>query len=107
MKTGTAAANAAYSLELQALAQAAGQPAPTQALELAPVPPETCEAVLGALAEIEPEGAADLRRLWPGAEMGRLLRDVETWWVAGGCRADKEACRTYLRQLMQAQSPGN
>jgi poly(A) polymerase len=32
----------------------------------------------------------------PGPEVGRLLRAVRTWWMAGGCIADAEACRAEL-----------
>jgi poly(A) polymerase len=32
----------------------------------------------------------------PGPAMGKLLRDVRKWWLAGGCRADAAACRAEL-----------
>ena len=33
----------------------------------------------------------------PGPAMGGLLRHVRDWWLAGGCRADADACRAELR----------
>jgi poly(A) polymerase/tRNA nucleotidyltransferase (CCA-adding enzyme) len=32
----------------------------------------------------------------PGPQVGRLLRAVRDWWLAGGCVADAHACRTEL-----------
>lgn len=32
----------------------------------------------------------------PGPEVGRALRAVRAWWLAGGCTADAEACRAEL-----------
>ncbi len=32
----------------------------------------------------------------PGPEVGRLLRAVREWWLAGGCVADAAACRAEL-----------
>lgn len=32
----------------------------------------------------------------PGPEIGQLLRQVRSWWQAGGCRADAPACRDAL-----------
>ncbi len=32
----------------------------------------------------------------PGPEVGRLLRAVRDWWLAGGCVADAKACRGEL-----------
>ena len=32
----------------------------------------------------------------PGPEMGALLRTTRDWWLAGGCRADRAACRAEL-----------
>lgn len=32
----------------------------------------------------------------PGPEVGRLLREVQAWWRAGGCAADAAACRAEL-----------
>lgn len=31
-----------------------------------------------------------------GPELGRALREVRAWWLAGGCTADAEACRAEL-----------
>jgi hypothetical protein len=31
-----------------------------------------------------------------GPGIGALLRDVRAWWLAGGCVADKDACRAEL-----------
>ncbi|MGI4976378.1 MAG: CCA tRNA nucleotidyltransferase [Janthinobacterium lividum] len=36
----------------------------------------------------------------PGPEVGRLLREVRTWWVEGGCAAGREACLERLRDLV-------
>ena len=38
----------------------------------------------------------------PGPEVGRLLRAVRTWWLAGGARADASACRAELARLVAA-----
>lgn len=38
-----------------------------------------------------------------GPEIGAALRDVEAWWEAGGCIADREAC---LRRLGSAVAKG-
>jgi hypothetical protein len=35
----------------------------------------------------------------PGPRVGALLRSVRTWWLAGGCVADAEACRDMVRRL--------
>lgn len=32
----------------------------------------------------------------PGPEVGRALKAVRAWWLAGGCIADAEACRAEL-----------
>ena len=32
----------------------------------------------------------------PGPRVGALLRDTRGWWLAGGCRADADACRAEL-----------
>ncbi len=32
----------------------------------------------------------------PGPQVGRLLREVREWWLAGGCVADAAACRAEL-----------
>ena len=34
----------------------------------------------------------------PGPEVGRLLREVRAWWMAGGCAAGREACLARLRE---------
>jgi poly(A) polymerase/tRNA nucleotidyltransferase (CCA-adding enzyme) len=34
----------------------------------------------------------------PGPPVGALLRSVRTWWLAGGCVADAEACRDEARR---------
>jgi len=36
----------------------------------------------------------------PGPEMGRVLRRVEGWWMAGGCVAGREACLAELRDVI-------
>jgi poly(A) polymerase len=36
----------------------------------------------------------------PGPEVGRLLREVRAWWLAGGCVAGREACLARLRELV-------
>jgi poly(A) polymerase len=38
----------------------------------------------------------------PGPEVGRLLAEIEVWWVAGGFRADRAACLAYARSLFKA-----
>lgn len=35
-----------------------------------------------------------------GPEVGRLLREVESWWEQGGFRADRTACLARLRELI-------
>ncbi len=35
----------------------------------------------------------------PGPDIGRLLAEVEDWWVAQGFAPDAEACRARLREL--------
>ncbi|WP_243634483.1 CCA tRNA nucleotidyltransferase [Roseicella frigidaeris] len=37
--------------------------------------------------------------LEPGPDLGRWLRGVEAWWLAGGCTADRAACLAHLREL--------
>jgi hypothetical protein len=32
--------------------------------------------------------------------MGELLREIETWWLAGGAEADREACLAEARRRM-------
>jgi poly(A) polymerase len=36
----------------------------------------------------------------PGPAVGEALRRVRAWWMAGGCVADAEACRSQLRNLI-------
>jgi poly(A) polymerase len=36
----------------------------------------------------------------PGPAVGEALRRVRAWWMAGGCVADAEACRSQLRHLI-------
>jgi poly(A) polymerase/tRNA nucleotidyltransferase (CCA-adding enzyme) len=44
----------------------------------------------------------------PGPAVGRLLRDVRAWWLAGGCAADADACRHELaRRLARDAAGGN
>ncbi len=38
--------------------------------------------------------------LMPGPELGRHLGDVQDWWCAGGCHADKAACLSYIKQQL-------
>jgi poly(A) polymerase len=33
----------------------------------------------------------------PGPDLGALLREVQGWWLAGGCMADAEVCRAWVR----------
>lgn len=40
--------------------------------------------------------------LAPGPRVGRLMRKLETWWVEGDFRADREACIAKLRELAEA-----
>ena len=35
-----------------------------------------------------------------GRAMGELLREIETWWLAGGAEADREACLAEARRRM-------
>ena len=46
-----------------------------------------------------------------GAVIGAALRETEAWWLAGGCRADTEACRQVLaaalRRLTVAAGPAS
>ena len=35
----------------------------------------------------------------PGPEVGRVLRRVEAWWLAGGCRADRPRTLAELRAI--------
>lgn len=37
-----------------------------------------------------------------GPEIGRLLREVENWWIAGGFRADRMACVRRLQELVNS-----
>ena len=37
--------------------------------------------------------------LAPGPSVGRLLAALRSWWLAGGCVADREACLARLREL--------
>ncbi len=34
----------------------------------------------------------------PGPRVGALLRSVRAWWLAGGCVADADACRSEIRR---------
>ncbi len=36
----------------------------------------------------------------PGPIMGRALKQVETWWIAGDFQADRAACRTHLARIL-------
>ena len=38
----------------------------------------------------------------PGPQVGRLLREVRQWWLAGGCVADADACRAELSRRSRA-----
>ncbi len=40
----------------------------------------------------------------PGPAVGEALRRVRSWWLAGGCVADAEACRTQLRHALAGGS---
>lgn len=48
-----------------------------------------------------PVSGSDLvtRGIQPGAGMGRLLKQVEDWWVAGGFMASREECLAELARL--------
>jgi poly(A) polymerase/tRNA nucleotidyltransferase (CCA-adding enzyme) len=35
----------------------------------------------------------------PGPGIGRLMRELRDWWLAGGCVADRAACLARLREL--------
>ena len=35
----------------------------------------------------------------PGPEVGRLLEEVERWWIEGDFRASQEECLTELAKL--------
>jgi poly(A) polymerase len=37
----------------------------------------------------------------PGPRMGELLKAVESWWLAGGLHADRDACLEQLKKRMQ------
>jgi poly(A) polymerase/tRNA nucleotidyltransferase (CCA-adding enzyme) len=37
----------------------------------------------------------------PGPRIGALLRTVRSWWLAGGCVADSDACRAEARRLIE------
>jgi poly(A) polymerase len=37
----------------------------------------------------------------PGPRVGELLRAVRTWWLAGGCEADSDACQDKARLLLR------
>ena len=36
----------------------------------------------------------------PGPELGRLLREIEDWWIAQGFRPDREACLAELERWL-------
>jgi poly(A) polymerase len=38
--------------------------------------------------------------LTPGASVGALMRATRAWWLAGGCRADAQACRAEATRLL-------
>ena len=38
--------------------------------------------------------------LRPGPSVGAALKQVETWWEAGGCRAGRDACLARLRAVL-------
>ncbi len=40
----------------------------------------------------------------PGPLVGRILDDVRGWWLAGGCLADRAACRAEARR--RVATPG-
>ncbi|WP_374299585.1 CCA tRNA nucleotidyltransferase [Ferrovibrio sp.] len=42
----------------------------------------------------------------PGPTVSALLNDLESWWVAGGFRADREACLKRLRARVQTTAEG-
>jgi hypothetical protein len=41
-----------------------------------------------------------------GPTVGALLRDVRTWWLAGGCIADRAACLAELARLADLPNMG-
>jgi poly(A) polymerase len=67
--------------------------------------PESWNALRGRLHAVPrpvfPLAGRDLlaQGLPPGPEIGRLLAATRTWWAAGGCLADREACLERLRAL--------
>ena len=46
----------------------------------------------------------DLRAagMQPGPRVGAMLRELRAWWMAGGCTADKAACRAELKRRLAA-----
>jgi poly(A) polymerase len=42
-----------------------------------------------------------------GAELGRLLRTVEDWWIARGARPDRAACLAEMRRLVARSDFGD
>lgn len=38
----------------------------------------------------------------PGPEIGKLLGEIEAWWIAGDFRVDRRACLTELRRRLKA-----
>jgi hypothetical protein len=48
-----------------------------------------------------PLTAADVMALGvePGLQLGKILRQTEKWWIAGGFVADVAACRDYATKL--------
>ncbi len=42
----------------------------------------------------------------PGPTVSALLNELESWWAAGGFRADREACLKHLRARVQTTVEG-
>jgi poly(A) polymerase/tRNA nucleotidyltransferase (CCA-adding enzyme) len=40
----------------------------------------------------------------PGPEIGRILADIQGWWMDGGCVADADACRARIPKLANSSA---
>lgn len=43
----------------------------------------------------------------PGPTVSALLKELESWWAAGGFRADREACLAHLRSRVRTTAQGS
>lgn len=41
--------------------------------------------------------------LKPGPELGQWIKKARAWWMAQGCRPDRQACQTWLMQQLPSQ----